>query len=31
MTLSAPIPPDMRKLLELLGGTVPENVSRSAT
>jgi 23S rRNA pseudouridine1911/1915/1917 synthase len=32
MTLSAPLPPDMRQLVEILGGTVPaENVSPSPT
>jgi 23S rRNA pseudouridine1911/1915/1917 synthase len=31
MTLSAPVPPDMRQLLETLGGTVPQNVSAPAT
>ena len=27
MTLSAPVPPDMRQLMETLGGTVPQNIS----
>jgi 23S rRNA pseudouridine1911/1915/1917 synthase len=31
MTLSAPVPPDMRQLLETLGGTVPQNVSAPET
>jgi 23S rRNA pseudouridine1911/1915/1917 synthase len=31
MTLSAPIAPDMRRLIETLGGTVPSNVSAPAT
>jgi 23S rRNA pseudouridine1911/1915/1917 synthase len=31
MTLAAPVPPDMRQLLETLGGTVPQNVSAPAT
>jgi 23S rRNA pseudouridine1911/1915/1917 synthase len=31
MTLSAPVPPDMRQLMETLGGTVPQNVSSPAT
>jgi 23S rRNA-/tRNA-specific pseudouridylate synthase len=31
MTLAAPIPPDMTRLLESLGGTVPQNVSAPET
>jgi 23S rRNA pseudouridine1911/1915/1917 synthase len=31
MTLSAPVPPDMRQLMETLGGIVPQNVSSPPT
>ena len=31
ITLAAPVPPDMRQLLETLGGTVPQNVSPATT
>jgi hypothetical protein len=31
ITLSAPVAPDMARLIETLGGTVPQNVSSAAT